>query len=125
MKLGFLIFGALLTNFFVSHAMEELVIKMPKASVLTHRLCVKGMDKFMEQTGIVTQLADREKTVSDIVTTIEGAVDSYVQYLEQRRGSVSVVRLRKELMLKNKSRVFEAVLADHPQILDEFKKRVS
>jgi len=97
------------------------IIIMPSAEILQNRLDKLGLKDFAEKTNIVGQLAGQRKAPLIVAIAVEIA---YINYAENLRNSTPKQAFQAtiiETSMATKPSVFEALLKDHPNALEELK----
>lgn len=96
-------------------------VTMPSANILQDRLSECGLEHFMEKTKIVSQLAGQTKAPLGVAMTV---ALSYADYHEDlsRRMPKPMARMMMVQMEMSKPMLFEALLKDEPEALDELKR---
>ncbi|MEX0940302.1 MAG: hypothetical protein WDZ41_03005 [Candidatus Babeliales bacterium] len=89
-------------------------VKLPSAEILTKRFEGKGFDHFIEKTNIVEELADKTFESVGVALKIELALHDYNENLQQPMMSI--------MMQMRKPEIFEIVLKDSPEAIEELKK---
>lgn len=84
------------------------IVKMPDVGILNARLFKAGFIHFAYKTQIVTELAKKELDAQGLAGKVEKALSSYKDPEQDKKI--------------NKSRLFEVLLEDSPELLKELKE---
>ena len=146
MKTRLLTIAALLGSSFASYAMDEYSYSIPKAEILTERLCDRGMDHFVDHTTIVGKLAGKSELPLTVVLVVDDAITEYAQWMmnnaeaspnvdeavvnaiadffasEENPGPYPMERLLETQKAENKSALLRACLEDHPEALKKLEE---
>lgn len=102
------------------HAMETSALKMPSEATLRARLHAIGMERLLEKTDLILQLADERKYPLSVSVILDAVIGDYYKDLRQTVSEHDY----KNLVLQTegkKSQILEAILRDHPEALRHLK----
>ena len=121
MKFKMIALGAMLSIPFVGHAMKSKPVEMPAEGVLRERLGELGLGTFMENSNIVALFAEKRLIPIGVSMVLDLACANFRNYLKEEGQEFASITM--DEVVDKKHTIFEALLKDHPEALEELKRR--